>query len=130
MVAAPRLNAVVLEVADLDRSAALYRDGFGIDLHDGDDHVAGDRWISGRHAALSWREGAFLHFALYQAKSVEHATGAQVGFDVDDIDAAHTLALAAGAVLIHAPRDEPWGRTARYRDFDHNIISLTAPSPR
>ncbi len=130
MAAAPRLNAVVLEVADLDRSAALYRHGFGIDLHDGDDHQAGDRWISGRHAALSWRDGAFLHFALYQAKGVEHATGAQVGFHVDDIDAAHALALAAGAVLIHAPRDEPWGRTARYRDFDHNIISLTAPSPR
>jgi predicted enzyme related to lactoylglutathione lyase len=121
----PRLNALVLEVADLNRAAGLYRLGFGIDLHDGDGHVEGDRWIGGRHAALSWRDGAFLHFSLYQAKSAQKATGAQVGFEVDDLDAAHVRALAAGAVLVHEPRDEPWGRTARYLDFDGNFVGLT-----
>ena len=33
----PRLVLVVVEVADVRRSAALYRDGFGIPLHL-DDH--------------------------------------------------------------------------------------------
>jgi len=126
MTTPPRLNALVLEVADLDRAAALYRDGFGIDLHDGDGHVAGDRWIGGRHAAISWYDGAFLHFSLYQAKSSQKAVGAQVGFEVDDLDEAHARALAAGAVLVHPPRDEPWGRTARYVDFDGNFVGLTA----
>ena len=116
----------MLEVADLDLSAALYRDGFGIDLHNGDGHVDGDRWISGRHAAISWTDGAFLHLSLYQAKTEVRATAAQVGFDVEDLDAAHAKALAAGAVLVHGPRDEPWGRTARYYDFDGNVVGLTA----
>jgi predicted enzyme related to lactoylglutathione lyase len=44
---------------------------------------------------------------------------------VDDIDIAHASAVAAGAEVIHAPRPEPWGSTARYRDYDGNVISLT-----
>ncbi len=130
MTAAPRLVTVVLEVADLDRAAALYRDAFGIDLRESDDHQADDRWMGGRHAALSWPAGAFLHFSLYQARSEECASGVQVGFHVDDLEAAHERALAAGAFLIHGPRDEPWGRTARYYDLDRNIVSLTAREPR
>jgi hypothetical protein len=49
---------------------------------------AGDRWLAGRHAACSWYEGAYLHFALYQAKSNQTTTltqtviGAWGGFGV------------------------------------------------
>lgn len=123
---ANRLTLVVLEVTDLDKSTALYRDGFGVDLHQGVDNVAGeDRWISGPHAEISWREGAYLHFALYQAKTGQASAMTQVGFLTDDLDAAHVQALTAGALLIHEPRQEPWGRTARYSDFDGNVVSLT-----
>ena len=70
-----RLNLVVLEVADVDRSCTLYTDAFGLDLHV-DDHEGaeqgdGDRWISGRHAACTWKDGASMHFALYEAKADE-----------------------------------------------------------
>jgi predicted enzyme related to lactoylglutathione lyase len=124
----PRLVAVVLEVADLDRSARLYSEAFGIELHR-NHHDETDRWIGGDHAARSWTEGAFIHFALYAAKSADHTTGAQVAFAVQDIEAAHKRAVAAGAEVVHAPRSEPWGRSARYRDFDNNIIELTQRSP-
>ena len=56
-----RLVAVILEVSDLDRSVALYRDGFGVDLHPGDNAVD-DRWIGGSHAEISWRDGAIPSF--------------------------------------------------------------------
>ena len=115
---------VVFEVADLGRSVALYRDGFGIDLHVGD-HGGDDRWTSGRHGSYSWRDGAYFHFALYEAKTDERSTGAQLGLSVDDIEAGHAQAVAAGAEVIHPPRPEPWGATARYRDPDGNIVSLT-----
>jgi catechol 2,3-dioxygenase-like lactoylglutathione lyase family enzyme len=128
-----RLVTVVLEVADLDRSIELYRDGFGLDLHvtdhEGGDHGDGDRWISGRHAATSWTDGAYLHFALYESKG-EVTQSAQVSFRVDDIAAAHRAAIAAGATVLHEPRREPWGTSARYRDRDGNVIELTQPSPR
>ncbi len=115
---------VVVEVSDLERSRRLYVDGFGIDLHESV-HDDSDRWIGGAHAAYSWTDGAYLHFALYQAKGRERTTGAQLGLAVDDIDTAHIAAVAAGAEIVHAPRPEPWGLTSRYRDFDGNVISLT-----
>lgn len=118
-----RLVAVILEVSDLDSSEALYRDAFGLDLHPGDNGVD-DRWIGGRHAEISWREGAYLHFALYPAKG-RPTSGAQITLSVDDIDRAHLAALQAGARVAHGPRSEPWGRSARYEDLDGNVIELT-----
>ena len=122
-----RLVAVVLEVADLDRSAALYRDGFGVPLKPPDDHGGDDRWVSGRHCATSWTDGAFMHFALYEAKTPERTTSAQISFEVTDIGAAHATAVAAGAFVVHEPRSEQWGHSARYRDLDGNVIELTQP---
>jgi predicted enzyme related to lactoylglutathione lyase len=118
-----RLVAVILEVSDLVRSEALYRDAFGLDLHPGDNGVD-DRWIGGRHAEISWRKGAYLHFALYPAKE-KPTSGAQIALSVDDIDKAHATAVRAGAHVLHEPRTEPWGRSGRYRDFDGNVIELT-----
>lgn len=124
-----RLTAVILEVHDLEQSLALYRDGFGLALSL-NDNGGDDRWISGAHSELSWREGAYLHFALYQAESGEGTTGAQAGFMAGEIEVADRAAMAAGATLIHAPRPEPWGTTARYRDFDGNVVSLTQQRPK
>lgn len=125
-----RLVTVVLEVADLDRAVQLYRQGFGLDLHVADhrgaEHGRGDRWISGRHAATTWTDGAFLHFALYESKG-ERTSGAQLSVRVDDIAAAHLAAIDAGAEVLHDPRREPWGTSARYRDLDGNVVELTQP---
>lgn len=128
MVEPSRLVTVVVEVADLDRAVRLYREGFGLDLHESDHKGAGhgkdDRWISGAHAAITWTDGAFLHFALYASKGAP-TTRAQLSFAVHDLAAAHAAAVEAGAEVMHEPRREPWGTSARYRDFDGNIIELT-----
>ena len=120
-----RITAIILDVADLAASTRFYRDLIGLALHQGADNEApGDRWISGAHAATSWTDGAFLHFALYRSKG-EVTRGAQVGFACDDLAAAHARLAAAGAPVIHPPRQEPWGETARYSDPDGNVVSLT-----
>jgi predicted enzyme related to lactoylglutathione lyase len=121
-----RIVAVILEVADLDRSTKLYREAFGLELHPGDNEVD-DRWTGGRHAELSWREGAYLHFALYPAKG-QPTSGAQISLAVVSIDGAHAQAVQAGARVLHNPRPEPWGRSARYEDLDGNVIELTQHS--
>ena len=122
-----RLVAVVFEVGDLDRSLSLYRDAFGLDLHIGD-HEGDDRWTSGRHAATSWTEGAFIHFALYVSKGGSVTRSSQIGFEVDDLDAAHVRAVGAGAEVVHDPKSQPWGRSSRYRDPDGNVVELTQRS--
>lgn len=121
-----RLVAVILEVADLDRSTALYRDAFGVDLGVGDNQTD-DHWTGGRHSEISWREGAYLHFAVYPSREMPHGTAA-ITFRVDDIDEAHAQAVRAGAPVLHEPRTEPWGRSSRYVDFDGNVIELTQHS--
>jgi predicted enzyme related to lactoylglutathione lyase len=124
-----RINAVILEVADLAASALLYRDAFGVDLTSGDDNdMPGDRWISAVHASVSWTEGAYLHFALYQAKAPDQTTRlAQIGLMCADVYSQHDVAVKYGVKVIHAPRQEPWGITARYEDLDGNVVSLTQP---
>jgi predicted enzyme related to lactoylglutathione lyase len=121
---ARRLIAIVLTVSDLDRAIACYSDGFGLDLHV-DDHAGDDSWTSGRHAATSWVDGAFMHFALHQSKDGPTTAGAQIAFRVDDLDAAHDRAVVAGVEVVHGPKPQPWGRSARYRDPDGNVIELT-----
>ena len=113
---ADRLVTVVFTVADLDRSMQLYSEGFGLDFHV-DDHEGDDPWTSGRHAATSWTDGAFMHFALYQSKDGQTTSRAQIAFRVRDLAVAHDRALAAGTELIHEPKAQPWGRSARYRDL-------------
>ena len=122
-----RLIFVALNVSDLEVSLAFYRAAFGIDFHTGTNEPASDPWYGGEHAAYSWRDGAFLHFALFPSALPERAVSrdAQVGFDVDDLASAHTQAVGAGAEVVHGPRPEPWGQTSRYRDPDGNLVSLT-----
>jgi predicted enzyme related to lactoylglutathione lyase len=122
-----RLVTVVLTSSDFDRSVKLYREAIGLDLHVVDHH-GDDRWTSGRHAATSWTDGAFIHFAIYETKDGTFTSGAQVSFNVAHIGDAHQRAEAAGAEVLHAPKPQPWGTSARYRDHDGNVIELTQPT--
>jgi predicted enzyme related to lactoylglutathione lyase len=42
------------------------------------------------------------------------------------LDRLHEQAQNAGVTVLHPPREEPWGLTARYLDPDGNIVSMTA----
>jgi predicted RNase H-like nuclease/predicted enzyme related to lactoylglutathione lyase len=112
-----RLVFVTLHARDLGASARLYRDAFGIPLHEGQPPQP--------HAEVSWAEGAYLHFALLPGDDDPATMRPQVGFVVDDVEAAHIRAAAAGAAVVYPPRDEPWGRTAAYLDLDGNLVTLT-----
>ncbi len=121
-----RLTAIILRVDDLEVSELFYRDALGIDLQRSQ-HDDGDPWIGGVHAAHSWSDGAFMHFALYPAGDARPSTNTQIAFAVESLDVAHRRAVDAGAPVIHDQRDEPWGRSARYQDPDGNVVELTQP---
>lgn len=122
-----RLIFIALNVSELHRSLSFYREAFGIDFHTGTNEPASDPWYGGHHAAFSWTDAAFLHFALFPAAAPERPVSrdAQIGFDVAAVSVAHARAVAAGAEVVHEPREEPWGTTSRYRDPDGNLVSLT-----
>jgi predicted RNase H-like nuclease/predicted enzyme related to lactoylglutathione lyase len=114
--ATPRLSSVALRVRDLPAAAWFYREAFGLEFE-----PAPPPELS---AEISWRDGAHLHLTLLPAGEGV-AGGAEIGFHVDDVDAAHARAVAAGAEVVNEPREERRGRTATYRDSDGNLVTLT-----
>jgi catechol 2,3-dioxygenase-like lactoylglutathione lyase family enzyme len=118
---------LILHCSDLEASTAFYRDLIGVPLERDRNDPEVDPWIGGLHDEYSWREGAYLHFALYPARPPLRpvTSGAQVGFVVDEVLDHHERLYAAGVEVLHGPRPEPWGRTARYLDPDGNVVNLT-----
>lgn len=48
-----------------------------------------------------------------------------VSVEVDDVDAAHAAAVAAGAEIVHPLTDEPWGvRRFFVRDPEGNVLNV------
>jgi uncharacterized glyoxalase superfamily protein PhnB len=90
-------------VHDLERSAQWYVAVFGGERHDVDPGnwvfcVAGDvRFMLGRCPDV-----------VHAHDLGDHSYLAYI--DVDDVDALHRRALAAGAEVLKPPTDEPWGR--------------------
>lgn len=114
-----RLVFVALRVRDLGASARFYSDAIGIPLRQS------GGWDEEIHCEYSWMDGAYLHFALFPAKADGGTREVELSFFVDDLEAAHARAVAAGAEVAAEPKGEPWGRTAGYRDPDGNLVSLT-----
>ena len=107
---------VALHVCDFAASAWFYREAFGVEFESGQ--------APQPHAEISWREGAYLHLALFPPDPGV-TENVEIGFHVDNLEEAHARAVAAGAEVVHEPRDRPWGQTAAYRDPDGNLVTLT-----
>jgi predicted RNase H-like nuclease/predicted enzyme related to lactoylglutathione lyase len=115
----PRLLFVALRIRDFERAALFYRRAFDVQLFESHAPEAS--------ADISQAEAAYLQLAVTPSDN-DATTGAHVGFEVDDLEAAHRRATAAGAGIVHEPRDGPWGRTAAYRDLHGNVVMLAQRS--
>ncbi len=109
---------VILVVEDLDVAVAFWTDTIGLAL----DHR------SGPYAQFA--TGA-TRFGLYERQAMEDTLGGfsgerfEVGFKVDDCDAAYNDLCAAGAAPLVPPTDRAWGqRTAYVRDPDGHLIEI------
>jgi lactoylglutathione lyase len=118
---------VVLIVDELERSLAFYAGGLGLPL--------GHR--SGSYAQLAT---GTTRLALYERRAMADTLGRdlgppgdwgfELGFKVDDVDAAWGELTAAGAVSVCPPTDRPWGqRTAYVADPDGHLVELVHAPP-
>lgn len=92
----------VLAVHDLEVSGAWYRDVLGCEL---DDVAPGD-WRFCRAGAVTFMLGRCPEVPAARELG-DHSYVAYLR--VDDVEAFYRRAVAAGAEVLHAPRDEPWG---------------------
>jgi predicted enzyme related to lactoylglutathione lyase len=123
-----RLAFVALMTSDVEAAARFYRDVVGVPLEEAyteAPEAPDPDWLGGAHREYSWREGAYLHFALFPTAAGEPPSSARIGFFVEDVDAVRERALAVGAPVVAEARAEPWGRTAALADPDGNVVTVT-----
>lgn len=120
---------VVLVVADLDRALEFWTGALGLPLgHRSGPYAQLDtgrtRLALFERDAMADTLGAALH------PPAADAPGFEVGFKVDDVDAAWAELVAAGADAVTPPTDRPWGqRTAYVRDPDGHLVELAEDRP-
>jgi lactoylglutathione lyase len=127
---AARLGYVVRFVGALAPAVDFYAGVLGLTLTKRAGHWA-------QFDCGSVRLGLFERSAMAEALGVEEAglgspPGAvELAFEVEDVDAAHAAAVAAGARSFQAPADRAWGeRTAYLLDPDGGLVELLTPLPR
>lgn len=111
-----RISQVTIVADDLAASVAFYRDAFDAAFHE---------------EISSFQFGTYPDddfFLLTVANPDSHpwpGGPAKFGLGVEDVDAAHERALAAGAVEIQPPVDRPWKpRSSTVQDPGGNHIDL------
>ena len=98
-----------LHVRDLDASVAYWRDvlGFEVSRHDPDFAVLFDRSSSGD--AMVMLAPSHEDTPELRPGDPERGLGLHLRVTVDDVDAHFERARAAGAEIIFAPTDQPYG---------------------
>jgi uncharacterized protein len=134
----PRIYAITLAVADLERALAFYRDGLGLASTGviGTEFAGDETDPAGAVAMFHLHGGLILavwprrelakdaHVAFGPPKSGEFSLGHALGSKAE-VDALIARAEAAGATVTQRPRDRPWGIYAGYfRDPDGHLWEI------
>ncbi len=117
------LDYVVLIVDDIDKAQHFYTKTLGLPLK----HRRGDY---AQIESSGTRLGLFSRTAMAsvvgrELEPTKSAANFELGFKVDDCDAAFAELVAAGAPPVTVPETRSWGqRTAYIADPDGNLIEL------
>jgi catechol 2,3-dioxygenase-like lactoylglutathione lyase family enzyme len=121
-----RLHAVTLVVPDYDEGIAFFVGKLGFDLIEDSLRGEGKRWVMvaprGGETRLLLAEGR----GERQRAAIGNQTGGRVGFflETDDFARDHAAFIAKGVSFTEAPRAEPYGRVAVFRDDFGNLWDL------
>ncbi len=115
-----RIDYVIWYVHSLSHSIAFYRDVIGLDVRkEGDGYVE----FSMENTKFSLFERKKLPELINQEPG--RAPCGEIGFVVEDVDAAATRLRAAGANILTGPVDRPWReRTLHVADPDGNVVAV------
>jgi len=129
------LDLFALVVRDYDQAIAFFVDVLGFDLVEDSPSLTNDgrpkRWVVVRPAG--GQTGLLLARADGEPQTgvIGKQFGGRVGLflRVDDFDATYERMRNAGVEFVSAPRSEPYGRVAVFRDLEGNRWDLLG-SPR
>ena len=129
------LHLIAIVVEEYEPAIDFFVDILGFDLVEDSPSLTNDgrpkRWVVVRPPGAE--TGILLARADgdRQAAAIGNQFAGRVGFflRVDDFDAAHERMRAAGVDFVTAPRTEPYGRVAVFRDIAGNRWDLLGPVP-
>ena len=129
-----RIEQVTIIVDDYDEAIEFFTAALGFDLAQDSPALTNDgrpkRWVVVRPPGA--QTGILLAHAdgEHQAAAVGEQMAGRVGFflQADDFDAAYKRMTAAGVQFLTAPRTEPYGRVAVFRDIAGNKWDLLGPA--
>lgn len=127
------LGYVIFYVADVEASVAFYERAFGLTRrfvspeNDYGELDTGATTLSFASSTLAMsnleRAGGFARL-----DPAAPPPGASITLLADDVAAALTTALDAGATPYTEPTEKPWGQTVAYvRDLDGVLVELATP---
>jgi 4-carboxymuconolactone decarboxylase len=112
---ARRVDYTILVVDDVDEAVRFYTDVLGLELSH----------RSGPYAQLLTGQCRLAFYAREAMEQLVPGATVEIGFLVDDVDAAFAATLAGGAVSVVEPGDRAWGqRTAYLRDPQGHLVEL------
>lgn len=118
----------ILYVEDVPASVDFYRRAFGLTpafVHESGDFAQMD--TGGTALAFSSRR-LMTELKKNPARPQAGAPAFEIAFTTADVAAALERALAAGATLVQAPEDMPWGQTVAYvADPDGFLVEVCTP---
>jgi lactoylglutathione lyase len=123
-----QVGYVILFVADLERSAAFYRDVIGLPFK-----LRGDGYVefATRGARLGLYDRNRLQELTGQGTDAPAAPAGEVVFLVEDVDREAERLRSAGATVLKGPVDRAWGhRTLHVEDPDGFVVELAEEIPR
>jgi lactoylglutathione lyase len=121
---------VILIVQDLDRALSFYTRVLGLRLgHRSGDYAQLDTGTT--RLALYTRSAMGKTLGMSLEAPASNAPGFEIGFKVDDVDAAFAELVERGGMPVVAPADRFWGqRTAYIRDPEGHLIELAQDTRR
>jgi len=126
-----KLGYTIIYVPSVAQALGFYKDAFGFEtrfLHESGAY--GELETGATALAFATHEMGEMNFAgQYQKPSPTTLPfGMELAFVCDDVAAAYTKAVAAGAAPLKEPAEKPWGQTVAYvRDQNGILIELCSP---
>jgi lactoylglutathione lyase len=126
-----RFGYTILYVRDVAASLELYEKAFGLErrfVHDSGQYAELETGATTLAFASRDLAASNLPPAVRPAQVGAPTPAFEVCFVTEDVPAAFTRAVEAGAEGVTEPQTKPWGQAVAYvRDRDGNLIELASP---
>lgn len=126
-----KFSYTILYVKDVAQSVAFYENAFGLKqrfIHESGQYAEMDTGGTSLTFASNELANSNLPQGFQENNLSKLPAGIEVGFVTEDVTAAFSQAVEAGAIAVVDPKIKPWGQTVAYvRDLDGILIEIGSP---